>query len=797
MGFEKINQKSMKYFKPAFIVMTTMFCFTLLSCSNDKEQRIRTTGREKVDFSVLTFPIEDVKLLDGPFLFATKLDEQTLLNYEPDRLLANFRKEAGLQPKAEHYHGWEDNTIAGHSLGHYLSAISQMYKTTGNEEFLRRVNYIVDELDECQRADGEGYIGAFPNGKKILEQEVAKGNIRSEGFNLNGIWVPFYTEHKVMDGLFHAYKECGNKKALEINIKFAKWLERIVKNLNDEQIQLMLNCEHGGINEALAELYAQTGEEEFLKLSQVFYHKAILDSLAHGVDILPGKHANTQIPKLIGLARLYELTGSEKDYKATEFFWNRVVYHHSYVTGGNGNHEYFGPADSLNERLSNETTESCNVYNMLKLSEHLFEWDAKPEVADFYERALFNHILSSQNPVDGRVIYNLSLEMGGVKEYQDPYWFTCCVGTGMENHSKYSKNIYYYNNDALYVGQFIASELNWKAKGVKVIQQTNYPDEQGTTLKIVCDNSTKFILKVRYPAWAKQGIGIKINGKVKKVNAQPGSFVMVGDKWKNGDQIEVSLPFSLHLESMPDNGKRVAVLYGPLVLAGDLGPEVDPLSNDPMYVPILMTKDKKPEDWLIKVPGQSNTFKTQSIGRPRDITLSPFYKFHDRHYTVYWDMYNEEEWKAYQNEYAAEIQKVKELDARTVDLFRLGEMQPERDHHFDGSLVWNGELKSKKFREVDRGGWMSFQMKNNKRKSVTLVLEYWGGYSGSKTFDILIENHLIATENITKIEKSKFIDVEYAIPENLIANKDFITIKIVPQKGHRAGPVFSARIINN
>jgi uncharacterized protein len=301
-------------------LIASLFLMTTICCSPEEENRVKTKGREVVDFKVLPFELTDVKLLDGPFKHATELDEKMLLNYEPDRFLAKFRKEAGLKPKAEHYGGWEDNTIAGHSLGHYLTAISLMYETTGNKEFLKRVNYIVDELDECQKADGEGYIGAFPNGKRILEDEVAKGNVKSEGFNLNGIWVPFYTEHKVMDGLYHAYKCCGNEKALQINIRFADWLSKIVKNLNDEQIQKMLRCEHGGINEALAELYAVTGNQKYMDLSKVFHHKAILDSLAHGVDILSGKHANTQIPKLVGLARRYELTGSTSDRKAAEFF---------------------------------------------------------------------------------------------------------------------------------------------------------------------------------------------------------------------------------------------------------------------------------------------------------------------------------------------------------------------------------------------------------------------------------------------------------------------------------------------
>jgi len=433
------------------VILATIIAVPVFSIATMEEKDIKKKRMDVVDYKVLPFPIEDVKLLDGLFKRATDLNIKSLLAYEPDRFLAKFRSEAGLKPKAESYHGWEDNTIAGHSLGHYLTAIVLMYQTTGDPEFLRRVNYIVDELYECQQADKDGYLGAFPDGKKILEEQVAKGDIRSQGFNLNGIWVPFYTEHKVMDGLFHAYKYCGNQKALEINVRFADWLETVVKDLNDEQIQKMLKCEYGGINESLAELYACTGNEKYLKLSRVFHDKLVLDSMANEVDNLSGKHANTQIPKLVGLARRYELTGSQSDRKAAEFFWNTVVNHHSYVTGGNCNHEYFGAADSLNDQLSDETTETCNVYNMLKLSEHLFEWEASPKVADYYERALFNHILSSQHPEDGRVIYNLSLDMGGAKVYQDHQWFTCCVGTGSETHSKFRKNIFFtlHANDIL------------------------------------------------------------------------------------------------------------------------------------------------------------------------------------------------------------------------------------------------------------------------------------------------------------------------------------------------------------
>lgn len=770
------------------------FISTLISC-NKNEATIKTGGPEVVTFKVLPFELEQVKLLDGPFLHATELNKQILLNYEPDRFLAKFRMEAGLKPKAEHYHGWEDNTIAGHSLGHYLSACALMYQTTGDQQFLDRVNYIVSELDTCQQVEGDGYIGAFPDGKRILEEEVAKGNIRAQGFDLNGIWVPFYTEHKVMAGLFEAYDLCGNHKALEINKKFADWLYTVVSPLNDEQVQKMLHCEHGGINESLAELYAKTGDEKYLKMSRIFHHKAILEPLSKEIDILPGKHGNTQIPKLVGLARRYELTGDTTDRKTAEFFWNTVVHHHSYVTGGHGNHEYFGPADSLRNRLSNETSETCNVYNMLKLSRHLFEWEASPEVADFYERAMFNQILSSQNPVDGHVLYNQSLEMGGHKEFQDPDWFTCCIGTGMENHSKYAANIYFYNSDELYVNQFIASELYWEEKGLVLKQTTAYPDEQSTKIEFTCQTKLPLILKIRYPRWAENGIEIKVNGSVKQVKEKPGSFVNIRRYWNDGDVVEVNIPFSLRLETMPDDANRVAVFYGPLVLAGDLGDENDPNRYNPDFVPVIMTENRNPNRWLKPAEGKNNTFISENVGRPNDVVFEPFFSIYNRSYSVYFDMFDEKSWEQHQKEYLQKVEEKKKLEAATIDFFQPGEMQPERDHKFEDFKTWTGENKNRKFREVDRGGWFTCEMKVNKNQPTNLVVEYWGGYTGGKTFDILVDEIKIATENISGKKPGEFIDVTYEIPQNLISGKNKITVKFIPHEGHRAGPVFGVRTV--
>ncbi len=747
-----------------------------------------------VTFRALPFELTEVHLLDGPFKHATELNVKSLLNYEPDRLLAKFRTEAGLEPKAEHYHGWEDNTIAGHSLGHYLTACALMFQTTGNNQFLDRVNYIVNELEICQEADEEGYIGAFPDGKRILEEEVAVGDIRSKGFDLNGIWVPYYTQHKVMGGLRDAYHLCGNEKALQVAVKFADWLEGIVTGLTDEQVQEMLHCEHGGINEVLAELYGDTGDEKYLKMSRIFHHKSILDPLAQGEDILPGKHGNTQIPKLIGLARRYELTGDETDRKTVEFFWDRVVNHHSYVTGGHGNHEYFGPPDSLRNRLSDGTTESCNVYNMLKLSRHLFEWEASAEVADFYERALFNHILSSQHPVDGRVIYNLSLEMGGFKSYQDPYWFTCCVGTGMENHSKYGRNIFFHNDEELFVSQFIAAELTWKEKGVKVLQITNYPEEQGTTLEFDCAEPVELTLQIRYPYWAENGIEIMVNGQKKRISQEPGSFIAIRRKWETGDKLEVKTPFTLRLETMPDDSNRITIMYGPLVLAGDLGPEDDPAAGDVMYVPIFMTENRNLANWTEAISGQANAFQTVDVGKPRDVEFKPFYQTHERRYSIYWDMFSEEAWKEFQAEYQAQLERRKKLEEMTVDFIQPGEMQHERDHNFQGERTRAGEFKNKKNRQ-SRDGLFSFDMKVLKGQPMGLVVDYWGGFPGSRTFDILIDGELLATENISDRNNGQFMDVSYEIPEEMTYDKQKITVKFQAHEGHIAGPVFGVRIV--
>lgn len=777
------------------MVRSLFICLMILylSCKPAEIPVIHTGGREALAFRALPFTLDQVKLLNGPFKHATELNKISLLAYDMDRLLAKFRSEAGLVPKAEHYQGWEEQSLAGHSLGHHLSACALMYQTSDDTIFLNRVKYMVDELALCQAQDADGYIGAFTGGKGVFVREVAKGQITAKPFNLNGIWSPFYTMHKVMAGLQDAYRLTDNALALQVNTKFADWIGQIMSGLTAEQVQDVLATEHGGINETLVDLYAATGEDKYLQLSKTFHHRAVLDSMALGFDILPGKHANTQIPKFTGIARRFELTQDSLDYWGAAHFWDRVVHHHSYVTGGNCNHEYFGPPDQLRNRLSSGTTESCNVYNMLKLTEHLFAWEASAEKADFYERALFNHILATQHPKTGRVIYNLSLEMGGTKVYQDPLWFTCCVGSGMENHSKYGGSIYYHNNSELFVNQFIASELNWKEKNLFVRLETNYPEQQGYTLIMTPATATELTLQLRHPYWCRSDLKISVNGQNIKHQGTPGSYIALKRTWKPGDRVEVNMPFSLRLETMPDDAQRTAILYGPLVLAGDLGPEDDSLAGQPDYVPGLLSIERDPAFWLEAVPESPNTFTT-TIGRPRQVTLRPFYQLHDRRYTIYWDLFSEETWAA--KAQSAEIEK--EENARileaTYDFVQPGDPSSEKDHSQKGDKTTHGEFEGRKNREA-REGWFSYNLKIMMGQPMALVVDYFGGFPGNKTFDILVDDQVIATENISNKKDGAFIRETYAIPDDLTINKPVITVKFQAQPAHMAGPVFGVRTI--
>ncbi len=616
-----------------------------------------------IDLPVQQFPPGEVRLLDGPFRQAMELDAKYLLRLEPDRLLSEFRVQAGLKPKAAKYGGWESQGIAGHTLGHYLSACSRMYQDTGNPEFLERVNYTVDQLAECQKANGNGYVAAIPNGKQIFD-EVARGELRVQDFNLDGAWVPWYTIHKEFAGLIDACRFCNSTQALAVATNLADWVTATTKNLDEAQWQKMLVCEQGGMNEAMANLYALTGNTNYLNLAEKFYHQAVMDPLARGDDILNGLHSNMQIPKTIGAARLYELTGQPRYADIAKFFWDRVALHRSYVIGGNGDNEHFFPINSFARHLDAATCETCCTYNMLKLTLHLFEWSPSATGMDFYERALYNDILASQDPDTGMFVYLMSLQPGGFKTYSTPensFW--CCVGTGMENHSRYGQAIYLHGDGSLYVNLFIASELSWPEQGLVVRQDTKFPDQDTTRLTFQCKQPVKLALNIRWPDWAESPPGISINGKAQTISGQPASYVTLDREWHDGNVVKIHLPMSLHTEPLPGTTNLLAVLYGPIVLAGELGTSgmpADPYAKDqtkfvkwpPVPVPVFVADD----DSILKhirATRQPLTFRTKHLAHPEDVTLVPFYEVQHQRYTVYWRVLSPTEWQRQESDLKA------------------------------------------------------------------------------------------------------------------------------------------------
>lgn len=746
--------------------------------------------KPSVALKAYAFNVSDVELLESPFTKARAATVQYLMKVEPDKLLSDFRAHAGLQPKAEKYGGWESSGLAGHTLGHYLSALALHYAATKDAECLRRVNYMIKELKECQEARKTGYLGAIPK-EDSMWSEVAKGNIRSRGFDLNGAWSPWYTVHKIMGGLLDAYLYCGNKDALELNNRMADWTGNLVKNLSDSLIQQMLVTEYGGMNDVLVNTYAITGDKKYLDLSYKFHDKRVLDSLGMKYDVLPGKHSNTQIPKVIGNARRYQLTGDRKDSTISKFFWETIVNHHSYATGGNSNYEYLSTPDQLNEKLTDNTMETCNTYNMLKLTRELFTISPSASLMDYYEKALYNHILASQDHETGMVTYFVSLRMGGKKQYSNEFRsFTCCVGTGMENHVKYGENIYFRGADeSVYVNLFIPSVLNYKQQGVQIKQDGYIPSTKKTLFSITGSSKKSFALKLRKPSWAKE-VRVTLNGVNQNVSVGPDGYISLNRKWKDGDKIEFIPSLNFYTQSMPDNPNRRAVFYGPVLLAGVLGDK----EPEPSEIPVFVTSQQDINQWIQPVATDSLAFATNGVGTPKEVALIPFNQTRNEYYTVYWDVFTPDEWAVKQKQYEQERANARKLEESTVDILRMGEMQPERDHDFTGEKIFAGDSHNSKFRSTRDGGFFTFKMKTDPTQNNTLICTYWGMDNRGRVFDIFVNDTLLATEDLNKYKESRFYQILYAVPRSLTENKQEVLIRFIPKPNNSAGPVYNVRI---
>jgi DUF1680 family protein len=598
-----------------------------------------------------------VKLLDGPFKHAQDLNLKYVLAHDPDRFLAPFRKEAGLEPKAAPYPNWESQGLAGHVGGHYLTALAQLYASTGDAEAKRRLDYMIRELAACQEAGGDGYVGGIPNGR-ALWREIATGDIRPRSFDLNGRWVPWYNLHKTFAGIRDAHVIAGNAQAKDVLVRLADWCGELMGKLTDEQLQHMLRAEQGGMNEVLADVGAITGNPKYLALAKRFSHREILEPLLAKQDKLEGLHANTQIPKVIGFARIGQLTGDQNGVDAAQFFWDLVVGRNTVAIGGNSSSEHFHATNNYSTLLeSHEGLETCNSYNMLRLTEPLFALAPSGKLADYYERTLFNHVLSSQHPVHGGLVYFTPMRPRHYRVYSQPdECFWCCVGTGIESHGKHARFIYAAGENDLYVNLFIASELDWKEKGVRVRQDTTFPDEPRTRLTIATTAPKRFTLRVRKPAWAPAtSYSISVNGERIATPPAPDSYVAIEREWKEGDRIEIDLPMETKLERLPDGSNWVAVLHGPIVLAAKTGTEdLKGLvagsgrwehSASGAKLPVDQSPHLSGSEQsvlaAIRPAGQPLNFRAQRAIHPADqsdLELIPFARLHDARYMIYWKL---------------------------------------------------------------------------------------------------------------------------------------------------------------
>jgi DUF1680 family protein len=582
------------------------------------------------------FPMNQVRLLDGPFKRQMQINHQWMQALPLDRLLHAFRINAGLATAAEPLGGWEkpDCELRGHATGHFLSACALAYAGTGDEAIKETGNQMVAELAKCQERIGNGYLSAFP---EEFFDRLREGK---------RVWAPFYTLHKIMAGHLDMYVYCGNQQALDTVEKMAGWVGHWAQPLSDAHMQRVLNVEHGGMLEVLYNLYAVTGKERYRDIGNRFTHRAVFDPLADHRDELKGLHANTNIPKIIGVARRYALTADERDRDIAQYFWDEVTTERCYTTGGTSNEEHWRTdPGKLASELGMHTEECCCGYNMLKLGRHIFGWTADPHAMDYYERTLWNSRLGTQDD-QGHKGYFLPLASGFWKYYNsqfDSFW--CCTGTGMEEFAKFMDTIYYHDDDGIWVNLFIASEVNWPEKGLRLRQETSFPEQDRTILTFRADRPVELALNIRIPYWATRGGTVRLNGETLPVFSSPSSYLTLKRTWRDGDRVEVSLPMSLHIDPIPDDHSLQAVLYGPLVLAGQLGSEglTEALTypgsdtapkGDAVPVPDIVNRSKDPLAWLEPKSDAPLSFRT--VGQSQSTALVPLYRLSGQRYAVYW-----------------------------------------------------------------------------------------------------------------------------------------------------------------
>jgi DUF1680 family protein len=755
------------------------------------------------------FPLSSVKLLDGPFLKAQQTDKKYMLAMDPDRLLVPFQREAGLKPTSESYGNWENTGLDGHIGGHYLSALANMYAATGDAEVKARLTYMLDELEKCQQASGDGYIGGVPGGKAIWK-DIAAGKIKAASFSLNDKWVPLYNIHKTYAGLIDAYRLTGNEKAKNMLLQYADWAYRLIAGLSDQQIQELLVSEHGGLNEVFADVAEISGEERYLKMARQFSHQVILDPLLQKKDVLTGMHANTQIPKVIGYMRVAELTGDATWAGAADYFWNTVVNKRTVAIGGNSVREHFHPVDNFSSMMeSREGPETCNSYNMLKLSKQLFLNQHTAPYMDYYERTVYNHILSSQHP-EGGFVYFTPMRPGHYRVYSQPHeGFWCCVGSGLENHGKYGELIYAYQDKSLYVNLFISSELSWKEQGLKLAQHTTFPESENSLITLTLDKPTEFAIHFRYPSWVAPGeMKLRINGKDQLLRKDSASYVSIRRKWKTGDKINITLPMHTQAEFLPDQSDWVSFVHGPIVLAAatgrnDLqglkanGTRMGHIASGPLMsldkAPLIVSSKADLHKGIVETKKGPMSFQASALihqERYKNLDLVPFYKLHDTRYAIYWPYTSPDQLENLLSDVKKRATAAAALEAITIDQVNTGQQQPESDHQFKSENAENGLFMERHYRTGT--GWFSYVLRNPDGQAKNLRLTYFGAEKGKK-FDIYINDVLISEVELDGTRGRVFIDEIYQLPAAL---KDkTLEVKFVAREKSAIANIFEVRLM--
>ena len=766
------------------------------------------------------FPLGDITLLDGPLKHARDLNVQVLLKYDCDRMLAPYRKEAGLQPRKPSYPNWDG--LDGHVGGHYLSALA-INAATGNEECRKRMEYMISELQLVLDANNQrpeawchNYIGGVPNSAKMWTA-FSKGDFGP----YFGTWAPFYNIHKMYAGLRDAWLYCGNEQAKNLFLKFCDWAVDITRDLNDEQMEKMLGNEHGGMNEVLADAYAITGEQKYLDCARRFSHRMLLVPLENGKDCLDNMHANTQIPKVIGYQRIAELAHDVQYHNASEYFWEIVTRQRSLALGGNSRREHFPTKENCIDYINDiDGPESCNTYNMLKLTEDLNRVKPNGMYGDFYETAMFNHILSAQHPQHGGYVYFTSARPRHYRNYSAPneaMW--CCVGTGMEDHGKYGQFVWTHDkgvkaeDDALYVNLFVASELNWKDRKMVIRQQTAFPYAETSVVEVAKGKGT-FILKVRKPSWCEnftvKGVGFDAD------SYEENGFVCMKRKWKKGDQVKIFMPMHAYIKPMINVPQYVAIMYGPILLGMKTGTEDmrSLIADDSRFgqyaggkklaldeAPILLPKHLDDIAKNLKpVPGKPLHFKLAThMENTIDGELQPFFEIHDSRYMMYWLALGENDYKAYMQKLADEEKARQVLEARTVDKVNPGEQQPETDHRMETDDSNKGNTEGIFFRDAKDGHYFSYLMQTKGETNLSLQLKFWGQDEWrTSEFDIYVNDKLLCSVNNShRWRTTQFKTVDYAIPSEFVKGKKEIRVKFVAHKGKQVGQIYGVRLVKH